>query len=101
MAIETINSLSSITSLKSIIKTNEIQDDVFIPFKEVLSQAIDNVNETDAQNTKNMVDIALGQADNLHQIMIDSAKADLALQTLVQVRNKALDAYNEIMRITL
>ncbi len=45
--------------------------------------------------------IATGQSDDLHTLMIDTAKADLALSTLVQVRNRALESYNEIMRMSL
>jgi flagellar hook-basal body complex protein FliE len=47
------------------------------------------------------IKLATGNIDSLHTLTIDLAKAELAVQTLVQVRNKALDAYNEIMRITL
>jgi len=37
----------------------------------------------------------------LHTAMINAAKADITLQAAVQIRNKLLDAYNEIMRINL
>ena len=47
------------------------------------------------------VALATGKSDALHNITINAAKADLAITTVVSVRNKALEAYNEIMRITL
>lgn len=71
------------------------------PFKTMLDDAIDAVNETQSQTEKDLSALAAGKTDDLHTIMINSAKADLALQMLVQVRNKAIDAYNEIMRINL
>lgn len=42
-----------------------------------------------------------GETDNLAQVMIDSTKAEMSLNMVIQVRNKVLDAYNEIMRMSL
>lgn len=70
-------------------------------FSEIFRNAVDAANETDARAKADELAVATGESDDLHTLMINVAKADLALQTLVQLRNKALDAYNEIMRITL
>ena len=45
--------------------------------------------------------LATGQIDDAHQVPIEAAKAELATNLLVQVRNKAMDGYNELMRISL
>lgn len=70
-------------------------------FADMLQNAVDQVNITDQVSKQDAIKIASGDTDNLHTVMINAEKADLALQLMVQVRNKALDAYNEIMRITL
>ena len=45
------------------------------------------------------MELAVGKSENLHEAMIGYEKAETALKLLVQVRNKALDAYHEIMRM--
>lgn len=45
--------------------------------------------------------LATGQIDDAHQVPIAAVKAELATSMLVQVRNKALEGYNELMRINL
>ena len=45
--------------------------------------------------------LATGQTDDAHTEPIAAAKAQLSVELLVQLRNKALEAYNEIMRINL
>jgi len=50
------------------------------------------------QDTYNL---ATGKTDDMHTIMINAAKADMALQTMVQLRNKIVEAYTEVMRINL
>ena len=82
-------------------KVNYVNADEFIPFKDILTQQIETVKSTQKTVESDMAKLAAGQVDDIHTLMINSAKADLAIQTLVQVRNKALDAYNEIMRINL
>jgi flagellar hook-basal body complex protein FliE len=46
-------------------------------------------------------DFAAGRTDNIHQVMIAAEKSDIALQFTMQIRNKILDAYNEIMRMQI
>jgi flagellar hook-basal body complex protein FliE len=100
MTIPPISGINLTSELTKISQTNNTSDS-FVSFGDVLNNMIDQVNVTDQTSKQDMVNLATGQTDDLHTVMMDSAKADLALQTLVQVRNKALDAYTEIMRITL
>lgn len=70
-------------------------------FKEFLKESIEKVNELQ-QNSKKLSEMfALGKVDNLHQVMISVEKASLALQLSIQIRNKLLDAYNELMRMQI
>ena len=48
-----------------------------------------------------IVDLMLGDVDDLAQIQVNLEKAATAVDLLVTVKNKAVDAYNEIMRMTV
>lgn len=97
-----INQISNINSfiehIKPVVATKNDSD---ASFTKVFESAVDNVNKAESTLKQDEIMVATGQADDLHTVMIDAAKAELALSMLVQVRNKALDAYNEIMRMTL
>lgn len=43
--------------------------------------------------------LALGETDNLHHVMISLEEAKLSFQLMVQVRNKLLEAYQDILRM--
>jgi flagellar hook-basal body complex protein FliE len=43
--------------------------------------------------------LAVGQGESLHTVMIQMEEAKLSLQLLAQVRNRLLDAYQEVMRM--
>lgn len=68
-------------------------------FDNVIKKAINDVNElqTDADKVTNK--LASGDSVEIHQAMIAMQKASTALQFTIQVRNKVIEAYQEIMRM--
>lgn len=67
-------------------------------FAETLTQAVEQVNELQQQADQLAVKVATGDVENVHQAAISMEKAVLALEFAVQVRNKAIEAYQELMR---
>ncbi len=67
-------------------------------FSETLTQAIEQVNETQNKADTLATRVATGDMDKLHEAMIAMEKASLALELSVQVRNKVIEAYQELMR---
>lgn len=70
-------------------------------FGDIFNGLINNVNTTDATFQSDTVKAAAGELDNPHQLLIDSTKASIALQMFSSVRNNALDAYNDIMKMSV
>lgn len=68
-------------------------------FKDIYSDLIDNVNQTDSNLQADMVKLAEGELDNPQQLLIDSSKSAIALQLFSSVRNDALSAYNDIIKM--
>ena len=70
-------------------------------FADIFQNAINDVITTEDEYQKAKYMLATGQTDDPHTEPIAAAKAQLSLDLLIQLRNKALDAYNGIMRINL
>ena len=70
-------------------------------FGAVFRSAVDNVKETDAEYKEAQHMLATGQLDNPAAAMIAGSKSVAAVNLLIQLRNKALDAYSELTRINL
>ena len=68
-------------------------------FSKMLSSTIAQVSQADIQGDKAIEKLHTGEAKNLHEVMIAVEKADISIRMLVQMRNKALEVYNEIMRM--
>ncbi len=70
-------------------------------FGSIFKSAFDNVIAADQEKTKMEYQLAVGELDNPALLTISSAKYQVAVDLLVQLRNKALDAYSELTRISL
>jgi flagellar hook-basal body complex protein FliE len=68
-------------------------------FADVLKTSIDKVNEIQKEADVQAQKLATGQTTNLPEVMVAMEKADISLKLMVQVRNKIIDAYQEIMRM--
>ena len=67
-------------------------------FVEYVKKALKNVNELDAKANASVEHMTKGHA-GIHETMIALEKAGISLRLVLQVRNKALEAYREIMRM--
>lgn len=79
----------------------EAEDD---SFQSVLSATMNMVEETNSLQNKaeaEEVRFALGEATNTHDLLVAETKASVALQYTVEVRDKILDSYKEIMQMQI
>ncbi len=70
-------------------------------FGDAVKSAVSNVNKLQVEADQYASKIAVGDPVETHQAMIAMQKASMALQFTVQVRNKIIDAYQEIMRMQI
>ncbi len=95
--IEQISAISQVHEAKPVEKTRGEQT----LFGAVFQSAIDNVKETDMEVREAQYLLSTGQLDNPAALTIAAEKESIALDLLIQLRNKALDAYSELTRISL
>ena len=70
------------------------------PFAEELSQALGAVEQAQVDSDAQAAKVAMG-GGNLHETALALEKADISMRVAVKVRNKLVDAYQEIMRMTV
>lgn len=80
--------------------TNNTKLDENAPsFKSVFENMIEKTNQTDKIDEQSNFELMTGNLENMHDAVIKAQEAELALSLTVQIRNKIVDAYNEIMRM--
>jgi flagellar hook-basal body complex protein FliE len=68
-------------------------------FAEYLKGALKEVNNLQIESDRQNALLAAGRVEDISQVVVAAQKADLALQLTLQLRNKATQAYQEIMRM--
>ncbi len=68
-------------------------------FQEVLKRSIGEVNRLQHEADASIEHVVAGRANNLHETMIAMEKADISFRLMMEVRNKLIEAYHEIMRM--
>jgi flagellar hook-basal body complex protein FliE len=68
-------------------------------FVDFLKEGVTEVNNLQVSADAKATDLATGKSENLHETMLAMSQAELSFNFMVQVRNKALDAYNQIMNM--
>ncbi|QQK76382.1 flagellar hook-basal body complex protein FliE [Salicibibacter cibarius] len=79
------------------VRTDEVQNS----FGNILNEALQNVQDYQSASTEKTEQLLTGEVDNMHDVFIASEKAGVALQATVEVRDKVIDAYDSVMRMTL
>ena len=70
-------------------------------FSQHLKSAINSVNEQQINSQNAMGDLASGQVKDLHQAALAIDKAEISMKLMLEIRNKALNAYKELGRTQL
>ncbi len=71
------------------------------PFKDVLSSALGEVEGARANANQSINQFLSGEGEDLHSTILASQRADLEFQMFLQVRNKVVSAYQEIMKMQM
>lgn len=63
------------------------------------SELVSKVNDLQTKSDTAIQGLASGENKNLHEVMISMEKASISFQFMSSVRNKAMEAYQEVMRM--
>lgn len=106
MKIPPIDTMKPLVSIKEVASpklsggdVGEIGGDPSATFTQAIKEAAGEVNSLQGQADKMAVNLASGDVEDVHKAMLAMQKAKLALDFTIQVRNKVIDAYQEIMRL--
>ena len=94
-----ISSIGNSLNVLGLNATNKIEENSDKSFQNMLNDAISDVNNQQIQGYKSMESIATGKVSNLQEAVQKIEEAELSLKLALEVKNKAISAYKEIMRM--
>lgn len=99
----TVNPLAS--SISNLLSTEAVSSESAKTgagsFADIFTESFANVADTDQADKLSALELLAGESDDMSGLLLDAQKAEIALNLALQIRNKALDAYDTIMRMSI
>lgn len=92
---------TGVGSLSSTDNTTNVSGTGQVPFQDVFQTAVDQVKTTQADVENKEYLLATGQLEDAHSLPIAEAKAAVSLDMLISLRNKALESYNDLLKMNI
>lgn len=99
MNIQSINASSILNNIS--IGTTNTEESSGTSFSNVLSDAINKVNDAEVNANNKIEALIKGEDVEMHEVMLAMQESSLSLQALIEVRNNVVDAYKEISSLQL
>ena len=98
-----MNNIKDLGQINNVASTNTTQNtsgssNIGEEFSKLLKNSIEELNQAQVEGEAAMTDIATGEVKDLHQAAIAITKAEGSMRFMLEVRNKAINAYKEITR---
>ncbi|MEO1938816.1 MAG: flagellar hook-basal body complex protein FliE [Sulfurimonas sp.] len=96
-----VNGISGTSTADLLKQKSKVENNGGAAFAEQLKSAINEVNEYQEGSEEALADLATGQVKDLHQAALAIGKAETSMKLMLEIRNKALNAYKELGRTQL
>ena len=96
-----MNTISAIQQLPAQQKTVGTSGETNGDFGQMLQDAIKQVNNDQVASEQMTNKLVTGDVQDVHEVMLAAQKASLSLNLTVEVRNKVIESYQEIMRMQM
>lgn len=71
------------------------------PFSKMMNQMLHEVTQSQSRMDQDVTSLATGEADNVHEIVLNVAQADLMFRLVMEVRDKLISSYQDVMRMQI
>lgn len=98
-----VDSIAGLSSVSGSVTTgsSSIGSNRSVNFSDVLNNALEQVIDAQEANEESSIALISGEDEGLENTMIAAEKAELMLSLTITVRNKLVEAYNEVMKMQL
>ena len=71
------------------------------PFSKMMNQMLNEVSQSQSKMDQDVTNLATGEAENVHEIVLNVAQADLMFRLVMEVRDKLIASYQDVMRMQI
>jgi flagellar hook-basal body complex protein FliE len=72
-----------------------------VPFADLVKGLVQDASQQQSQMSDSVRQLVAGETDNIHEVVLTASRADLAFRLVMEVRNRMISSYEEIMRMQI
>lgn len=101
--LDVVSSATSVSNVNGLVKFSETKKDVKdeVEFSNILEKTINDVNNSQLVSNDKIDKFIKGEDVSVHEVMVSMQEAQMSMQLLVEARNKVVEAYQELNRLSL
>lgn len=101
--LDVISSATSVSNVNGLVKFSETKKDIKeeVEFSNILEKTISDVNNSQLVSNDKIDKFIKGEDVSVHEVMVAMQEAQMSMQLLVEARNKVVEAYQELNRLSL
>ena len=101
--LDVISSATSVSNVNGLVKFSETKKDIKeeVEFSNILEKTINDVNNSQLVSNDKIDKFIKGEDVSVHEVMVAMQEAQMSMQLLVEARNKVIEAYQELNRLSL
>ena len=101
--LDVISSATSVSNVNGLVKFSETKKDIKeeVEFSNILEKTIKDVNNSQLVSNDKIDKFIKGEDVSVHEVMVAMQEAQMSMQLLVEARNKVVEAYQELNRLSL
>ncbi len=96
-----INQMRGIDSSSPLLKTSDVKKQGAVSFSETMKRYINDANDLQTKADNDIKRIIAGEEVDAHEVMTAVEKAGISFEMVMEIRNKMLEAYREVMKTPL
>ncbi len=70
-----------------------------LPFADLVKGLVQDANQQQAQSEDGVRQLVSGETDSIHDVVLTTSRADLAFRLMMEIRNRLIASYQEVMRM--
>ena len=70
-----------------------------LPFADLVKGLVQDTNRQQAQSEDGVRQLVTGETDSIHEVVLTTSRADLAFRLMMEIRNRLIASYQEVMRM--
>ena len=70
-----------------------------LPFADLVKGLVQNTNQQQVESDSGVRQLITGETDSIHEVVLTTSRADLAFRLMMEIRNRLIASYQEVMRM--